>query len=59
MRIKCNKMPEAINNLIYESFVDREKFKEWLEERTSQDVELVKSVGRDYLMSIIKNYREA
>lgn len=52
-------MPEAINNLIYESFVDREKFKEWLEERTSQDVELVKSVGRDYLMSIIKNYREA
>ncbi|MGF6191460.1 hypothetical protein [Serratia sp. 2723] len=54
-----NKKIETINNLIYENFVDCEKFKEWLEEGTSHDVELVKSMGRDYLMSIIENYREA
>lgn len=57
--INGNKKLEAINDLIYEDFVDCEKFKEWLEERTSHDVELVKSMGRDYLMSIIENYREA
>lgn len=56
--INSNKKLEAINDLIYENFVDCEKFKEWLEERTSHDVELVKSVGRDYLMSIVENYRE-
>ncbi|MEY8713644.1 hypothetical protein [Mangrovibacter phragmitis] len=57
--INSNKKPEAINDLIYENFVDCEKFKEWLEERTSHDIELVKSVGRDYLMSIVENYRGA
>lgn len=56
--INSNKKLEVINDLIYENFVDCEKFKEWLEERTSHDVELVKSVGRDYLMSIVENYRE-
>ncbi|HGF3245199.1 TPA: hypothetical protein ACF6NJ_003980 [Salmonella enterica subsp. enterica serovar Sandiego] len=56
--INSNKKLEAINDLIYENFVDCEKFKEWLEERTSHDVELVKSVGRDYLISIVENYRE-
>lgn len=56
--INSNKKLEAIDDLIYENFVDCEKFKEWLEERTSHDVELVKSVGRDYLMSIVENYRE-
>lgn len=56
--INSNKKLEAINDLIYENFVDCEKFKEWLEERTSHDVELVKSMGRDYLMSIVENYRE-
>ncbi|EDI4631197.1 hypothetical protein CEY46_22540 [Salmonella enterica subsp. enterica serovar Poona] len=57
--INSNKKLEAINDLIYENFVDCEKFKEWLEEKTSHDVELVKSVGRNYLMSIVENYREA
>ncbi|MHA7845171.1 hypothetical protein [Serratia sp. D1N4] len=54
-----NKKLEPINNLIYDNFVDCKNFKEWLEEKTSQHAELVKCMGRDYLMSIMKNYREA
>jgi hypothetical protein len=57
--VNSNKKLEAINDLIHENFVDCEKFKEWLEERTSHDVELVESMGRDYLMSIVENYKEA
>jgi hypothetical protein len=54
--VNSHKKLEVINNLIYENFVDCEKFKEWLEERTSHDVELVKFMGRDYLMSLVENY---
>lgn len=54
--VNGNKKPEAINDLIYENFVDCEKLKEWLEEKTSHDVELVKSLGRNYLMRMVENY---
>ena len=57
--VNSNKKLEAINDLIYENFVDCKKFEEWLQERTSHDVELVESIGRDYLMSIVENYRQA
>ncbi|QIR26082.1 hypothetical protein [Kluyvera genomosp. 3] len=57
--VNGNKKLETINDLIYENFVDCEKFKEWLEERTSHDVELVESMGRDYLISMVENYKEA
>lgn len=56
--LDSNKSLETINTLIYENFVDCEIFKEWLEEKTLHDVEVVKSMGRDYLMSMIQNYND-
>lgn len=50
---------DTINSLIYENFVDCEKVKEWLEEKTTNDVELVKSIGRTYLVSMLENYSNA
>jgi hypothetical protein len=48
---------ESINELIYENFVDCDVFKEWLEERTSRNVELVKLMGRSFLTKMIENYK--
>lgn len=48
---------ESINELIYENFVDCDVFKEWLEEKTSHNVELVKLIGRSFLTRIIENYK--
>lgn len=56
--LDSNKSLETINTLIYENFVDCEIFKEWLEEKTLHDVEVVKSMGKDYLMSMIQNYND-
>jgi len=48
---------ESISELIYENFVDCDVLKEWLEERTSRDVELVKLMGRSFLTRMIENYK--
>lgn len=57
MGFNRNMSLESIYELIYENFVDCDVFKEWLEERTSRNVELVKLMGSSFLTKMIENYK--
>lgn len=51
-----NQWPAELNELIKDNFIDCEKMKSWLEEKTKIDRDLVKYLGRDYLMNMVNNY---
>lgn len=54
--INSNVSLEPIKNIIYDNFVDCDVLSKWLEQKTSQDVEIVRSIGKEYLMRLVMNY---
>ncbi|EMN3919607.1 hypothetical protein REJ49_002391, partial [Citrobacter farmeri] len=54
--INASKSLETINNLIYENLVDCEVFRKWLKMKSKQDIDLVQTIGKEYLTQLIDNY---
>lgn len=54
--INVSKSLETINNLIYENLVDCEVFRKWLKMKSKQDIDLVQTIGKEYLTQLIDNY---
>ncbi|KIS43356.1 hypothetical protein [Kosakonia radicincitans] len=54
--INSNESLEPIKNIIYDNFVDCDVLSKWLEQKTSQDIESVRSIGKEYLMRLVVNY---
>lgn len=46
----------AINELIFDNFIDCNTINGWLGEKTQRDKELVSYIGRDYLYKLMENY---
>ncbi|KFX05768.1 hypothetical protein KU73_01550 [Pectobacterium wasabiae] len=46
----------AINELIYDNFIDCNVINGWLGEKTQRDKELVSYIGRAYLTQLMENY---
>lgn len=54
--LSSNESLEPIADLIYENFVDCEVFRVWLEQKTQRDINLVQTIGREYLIRVMNNY---
>lgn len=54
--IMCNNGLGNMNSLIGEVFFNCETQKEWLKEKTARDKDLVRRIGKEYIMKMIENY---
>lgn len=54
--INVSKSLETINNLIYENLADCEVFRRWLKMKSKKDIDLVQTIGKEYLTQLIDNY---
>jgi hypothetical protein len=54
--INNNQWPGELNESIKDNFIDCEIINSWLEEKSKREQDLVKYLGRDFLMHMINNY---
>lgn len=56
LAINSDKQVSKMPNILDENFIDCNAIRKWLLEREERDKNLVKKLGRDYLMEVLKNY---
>lgn len=56
LAINSDKQVNNMSGIVDENFIDCNTIREWLLEREERDKELVRKLGRDYLLEILKNY---